>query len=201
MQPFEAGAAHPLRRALCAARQEIERRANAETNAPRIATLSYGVGHHFLLRRADTDEGEARGLRGGKRGGADDGFGLLLQIHGRAVPAHVGEIVAALQLRDCLFVTADNGYRLAAIDDVIEQTLRQIRARGHGEIEASGATEFLQNPAVVQQQPRRLIERTARGFRPQLYHVIQIRRRNIGKARVKTGACGDRIKGVSKSNR
>jgi len=55
----------------------------------RIAALRDRVRDHFLLRRADANEGKARRLSGGERSRAHDGARLQLYSHGRLMPAHV----------------------------------------------------------------------------------------------------------------
>lgn len=82
MQPLKAGAAHPNRRAFCAAGEEVQRSADAKANARCAAELLDRVGHHLLLRRADADEGKPRILRRRELRRVDDGAGFSTRFIG-----------------------------------------------------------------------------------------------------------------------
>jgi len=59
MQPFEAGFAHPDRRAVGVAGEKVERCAAAEADTRRVAALRNGVSDQFLLRRAYAEKHKA----------------------------------------------------------------------------------------------------------------------------------------------
>lgn len=83
----------------------------------------------LLQRRADTDEHEARFLRCGEFRRCEECVRVVLEPGGRAMPAHVVQPIAALQLGHRLGVAADNGQRFVAIDDGLEQALSDLDAR------------------------------------------------------------------------
>ncbi len=66
------------------------------------------------------------------------------------MPAHVGQAVAPFQLGDAVFVAADNGNWLAAVDNLVEQLFGQVRAGSHRQIERRARAEAAQDAAVVQ---------------------------------------------------
>ena len=70
------------------------------------------------------------------------------------MPANVRQAIAALQRVDHLGVAANDGDRLVAIDNLVEQTLGEIGTRGDRKIEPRACAPAPQNAAVVQQQPR-----------------------------------------------
>jgi len=106
----------------------VQRRADTETDAARIAVLRNRVGDHLLLRRADANEGKPRRLSRGERRRTNDRARLLLQIHGRFVPADIAQTIDALQLLDTLAIAADNGDWLVLVDHCIEKVLGHVRS-------------------------------------------------------------------------
>jgi len=188
VQPLQSHRAHPTRRPRALAGEKVERRADAETDADCIATLGDGVGDHLLLRRADANESEARTLLGGKGGSFDDGLCIAPQAHRRAVPAHVRQSIAALQLSNTLRIAADNDDRLMALDHRVEQPFGEIGAGGERQLQPGARREAAQNAAVVQQQPGALVKRATRRIVRQADDVIDVRRRQIGKRAAERGA-------------
>jgi hypothetical protein len=67
------------------------------------------AGERLPQRRADTDEHKARFLRHGEVRCCKECVRIVLEACGRAVPAHIMQPVAALQLGYRLGVAADNG--------------------------------------------------------------------------------------------
>jgi len=197
MQPFKPQLTHPKRGALSVAGQEIERRSHAQPDAARVAALSDCIGDHFLLRGADTDEGETRGLSRSERGGIDYGGRILFQTHRRFVPAHVAQTISSLQPLDRVTVRAEDGNRLIPVDNRVEQVLDQVRARCQRQFHLRGAGQALQHAAVVQQHPGMVVKRTTSRFIGQADDVIDIRCRHIGETQIQASAGADRVERAS----
>jgi len=193
MQPLEAKALHPFRRALGATRKEIQRRADAKADTARIAALGDRIGDHFLLRRANADEGKPRRLSCCERRCADDGAWLLFQIHRRLVPTDVAQIVNAPQLFDALAIAANDGDRLVLVDDRIEKVLGDVRSWGERQADLGLARQAFEHAAIVQQQPRMIVQRAARRLVRETDNVIDVWRRDISKRKIEARTHADRI--------
>lgn len=108
VQPFQAEFAHPQRRPF-AARQRIKRRPHAYAYAPALAAMGDGAGERLPQRRPDTDEHKTRFLRHGEVRRCEECVRIVLEACGGAMPAHVLEPVATLQLGYRLGVAAYDG--------------------------------------------------------------------------------------------
>lgn len=98
-----------------------------------------------------------------------------------------------LERGNALGAAADDRNRLVAIDHRIKKMLGHIRARHRRQIHAGPLSEAPQHPAVIQAQPRRIVERPARRIVGEPYHVIDVWRRHVGKRQIEARAHRDRI--------